>query len=180
MNSEISSLPEATWGFCRSQSELYAVNIFSLLIIGTGLGSLMRIRYAVSQPKSLDAAPVCFKDGWTLCSCRLMSPSSELNDCDGCTDLACDRCIEYYIIDGDDHWYCPCCSWRAPSPPPPTPPVLHDRFLAPKNVQIIKDFIFVALIKSVLAWGVSFVVTAVMPFGFANLAQAVGQACTIL
>ena len=43
MNSEVNSLPEATWGLCRSQSRLDAVEIFSLLMMGTGLGSLIKI-----------------------------------------------------------------------------------------------------------------------------------------
>jgi hypothetical protein len=71
----------------------------------------------ISQSKGM--TPLCFKDGWVCCSCRLMFPSGELNDCDGCTDLACERCIGYFIIYGDDYWYCPCCQWMIPLPPPP-------------------------------------------------------------
>jgi hypothetical protein len=71
---------------------------------------LIRLSYVVSQSKGV--TPLCFKDGWVCCSCRLMFPSGELNDCDGCTDLACDRCIGYFIINNDDYWYCPRCRRR--------------------------------------------------------------------
>ena len=63
------------------------------------------------------------KDGRTCCSCRLMFPSRELIDCDGCPHFARDRCMGCYIINDDDYWYCPCCAeWMVPPPPPPPPP----------------------------------------------------------
>ena len=62
------------------------------------------------------------KDGGICCPCRLMFPSRELIDCDGCPHLARDRCTGCYIINDDDYWYRPCCAeWMVPPPPPPPP-----------------------------------------------------------
>ena len=71
----------------------------------------------------IHVAPLGLRDGRTCCSCRLMFPSGELIDCDGCPHFTCDRCIGCYIINDDDYWYCPCCVERwVPPPPPPLPP----------------------------------------------------------
>jgi hypothetical protein len=65
--------------------------------------------------------PMGLKDGGACCSCRLMFPSRELIDCDGCPRFACDRCMGCFLTNDDDYWYCPCCQWIIPSPPPPPP-----------------------------------------------------------
>ena len=68
---------------------------------------------------------LCTKDGWYCCSCRLMMPSRNLIDGDGCVHRVCDNCVEVVFIDGNDYWFCTHCHHRRiPSPPQPPPPRL--------------------------------------------------------